>query len=291
MGSTIGERLAASQGWLDGLAEKVQPKVQDVVEASPRVKNAVDGTWLHTPLHPALTDVPVGAFTTSMLLDAADLASGSVVARHGADAALAVGIAGSLPAAATGASDWRALLGEDRRLGLIHGMANGGALVLFTMSLALRIADRRGPARAVSAAGFALSAFAAHLGGELSFRRGVRVDHTAWEERPSEFTPVLKASKLKGSELHRSEVNGAAILVARSADGQVCAIANTCSHLGGPLNEGDRDGDTVVCPWHGSKFDLCNGDVVEGPAVFPQPAYDTRVLDGQIEVRERRRAG
>ncbi|MDX6593100.1 MAG: hypothetical protein QOJ13_2296 [Gaiellales bacterium] len=291
MGSTIGERLAASQDWLDGVAEKVQPKVQEVVEASPRVKNAVDGTWLHTPLHPALTDVPVGAFTTAVLLDAADAASGSPVARHGADAALVVGIAGSLPAAATGASDWRTLLGEDRRLGLIHGMANGGALVLYTASLALRLADRRGAGRALSTAGFALSAFAAHLGGELSFRRGVRVDRTAWEERPTEYTPVMSESELKGTELHRAEVNGAAVLVTRSTDGKICAIADTCSHLGGPLNEGDRDGDTVACPWHGSKFDLCSGDVIEGPAVFPQPAYETRVANGRIEVRERPPAG
>jgi nitrite reductase/ring-hydroxylating ferredoxin subunit/uncharacterized membrane protein len=287
MGSTIGERLASSQDWLDGVAEKLQPKVQEVVESSPRVKNAVDGTWLHTPLHPALTDVPVGAFTASVLLDAADVASGSVVARHGADAALAVGIAGSLPAAATGASDWRTLIGEDRRLGLIHGMANGGALVLYTASLALRLAGRRGAARGVSAAGFALNSFAAHLGGELSFRRGVRVDHTAWEERPREFTPVLSESEVKGTKLHRGEVEGVRILVSRTGGGRICAIAATCSHLGGPLNEGDREDDRVTCPWHGSKFGLCTGDVLEGPAVFPQPAYETRVVDGRIEVRER----
>ena len=57
MTTTIGERLAASAGWLDGIAEQLQPLVQRVVEASPQVKNAVDGTWLRTPLHPALTDV------------------------------------------------------------------------------------------------------------------------------------------------------------------------------------------------------------------------------------------
>lgn len=288
MGSTIGERLAASQEWLDGVAELIQPKVQEVVESSPRVKNAVDGTWLHTPLHPALTDVPVGAFATAALLDSADIATGSLVARHGADAALAVGIAGSLPAAATGASDWRALLGEDRRLGLIHGMANGAALVLYTTSLALRASGRRAAGRAVAGAGFALSAFAAHLGGELSYRRGVRVDRTAFEERPTDFTPVMNESLVQGQTMRRAEVNGVPVLVTRSArDGRLCAIANTCSHLGGPLDEGERDGDVVTCPWHGSRFDVCDGEVIEGPAVFPQPAYETRVVGGVIEVRER----
>ena len=67
-------------------------------------------------------------------------------------------------------------------------------------------------------------------------------------------------------------VDGASVLISRSQSGQLCAIANTCSHLGGPLGEGSRDGDVVACPWHGSKFDLCSGAVVEGPAVFPLTA-------------------
>ena len=50
--------------------------------------------------------------------------------------------------------------------------------------------------------------------------------------------------------------------------GDVCAIAATCCHLGGPLDDGARDGDTVVCPWHGSRFDLCTGEVQGGPAVY-----------------------
>ena len=77
------------------------------------------------------------------------------------------------------------------------------------------------------------------------------------------------------------------MLLARAADGSICAIAATCTHLGGPLDEGQRDGDTVVCPWHGSRFDLRDGAVLEGPAVFSQPAYDTRVVGGQVEIRAR----
>ena len=290
MTSTIGERLAASAGWLDGIAEQLQPLVQRVVEASPQVKNAVDGTWLRTPLHPALTDVPVGAYTTSVVLDAADALTGSEAARNGADAALAVGIASSLPAAATGAGDWRTLQGADRRLGLIHGSANGAALLAFGTSLALRAGGRRGAGRAMSAAGFALSTLAAHLGGELSFRRGVRVDRTAWEERAGEFTAALPEAAIDGEELCRTEVEGSPVLLARASDGSICAIAATCTHLGGPLDEGQRDGDTVVCPWHGSRFDLHDGAVLEGPAVFSQPAYDTRVVGGQVEIRARDRA-
>jgi nitrite reductase/ring-hydroxylating ferredoxin subunit len=75
------------------------------------------------------------------------------------------------------------------------------------------------------------------------------------------------------------------VLVARAASGKVCAIAATCTHLGGPLDEGERDGDTVVCPWHASRFDLCTGEVLESPAVFSQPRYEAREVDGAISLR------
>jgi nitrite reductase/ring-hydroxylating ferredoxin subunit len=76
------------------------------------------------------------------------------------------------------------------------------------------------------------------------------------------------------------------VVVSRSeASGEVCAIAATCSHLGGPLDEGRRDGDTVVCPWHGSRFDLCTGEVQGGPAVYPQQRYETRIHSGKVEIR------
>ena len=68
-------------------------------------------------------------------------------------------------------------------------------------------------------------------------------------------------------------------------NGQIFALANTCSHRGGPLNEGDFEEGTVTCPWHGSCFDLATGDVLGGPTAFPQPRFDTRVRDGRIEVK------
>ena len=62
------------------------------------------------------------------------------------------------------------------------------------------------------------------------------------------------------------DVEGEAVLVTRSTNGELCAIASTCSHFGGPLAEGEREGDIVVCPWHGSRFDVCTGKVRGGPA-------------------------
>jgi nitrite reductase/ring-hydroxylating ferredoxin subunit len=96
---------------------------------------------------------------------------------------------------------------------------------------------------------------------------------------------VADEADLHDSELKAVTVEGTSVLVARSQSGELCAIANTCSHLGGPLAEGTRDGDVVVCPWHGSRFDLSSGAVIEGPAVFPQPRYDVRTREGKIELR------
>ncbi len=84
----------------------------------------------------------------------------------------------------------------------------------------------------------------------------------------------------------RVDVADTAVVLVR-LNGQIHAIANTCSHLGGPLNEGKLEGDTIVCPWHGSRFCLTDGKVEGGPAVYDARVFDVRVRDGQIEVRGR----
>lgn len=285
MGKMLGQRLAERAGWLDGVADAVQAPLRDALKRALPLRDALDGTWLGTPLHPALTDVPVGASTTALLLDAAHGLRGSRDLAVAADRALAVGVLGTLPAALTGLSDWRDLRGESRRVGGVHAALNVAALALNASSLALRAGGARGAGKLASAAAFALTSAAAHVGGELSFGLGVRVNRTAWPSGPEEFERVAGEEEVRPEELLRVEAGGAAVLLTRSAAGRLCAIAATCSHLGGPLDEGSREGDTVVCPWHGSRFDLCSGEVLTGPAVFAQPRYEARVRDGGVEVR------
>jgi nitrite reductase/ring-hydroxylating ferredoxin subunit len=280
------KRIADSvPAWLDDVAKRAQPPVQQFFSARPRLHNLLDGTWLGVPLHPALTDVPVGAWTSAFALDLVAAATGSETADKAADGALAVGIAGALPAAATGTADWRDLIGEERRIATVHALLNVAGLVLNVSSLAQRARGNRAAGRALSAAGLAISGTAAHLGGELSFGLGVRVNHTFADTQPSEFTAVADDADLQRDDVKAVDVEGTKVLIARSQSGELCAIANTCSHLGGPLNEGTRDGDTITCPWHGSRFDLCSGRVLEGPAVFAQPCYEVRTNNGKIELR------
>jgi nitrite reductase/ring-hydroxylating ferredoxin subunit/uncharacterized membrane protein len=288
MGETISERIVNALPFLDRVADGVQPRVQEAVEAGgTTARNVLDGVWFEAPLHPALTDVPIGSWTAAAVFDGLDAATHSRAMRNAADASLAVGVVGAIGAAATGLSDWRYLSGGSRRMGMAHGLLNSVALVLNIASLVLRSTGRRNAGRLAFLAGYSLSGMAAHLGGELSYHHAVRVDRNVFQgSGPDEFEPVLDEEELPRGGMRRVEAGGASVLLSRSSSGEeVCAISSVCSHFGGPLEEGDREGDTVVCPWHKSRFDLCSGEAIDGPAVFPQPSYETRVRDGRIEVK------
>ncbi|HEU4494407.1 MAG TPA: DUF2231 domain-containing protein, partial [Rubrobacteraceae bacterium] len=246
----------------------------------------LDGVWFEVPLHPVLTDVPVGSWTAALVFDGVDAATGSRAVRNAADASLVMGILGAFGAAITGLSDWRYLSGGSRRMGVAHGLLNTVGLALSIVSLILRATGRRSAGRLVFLAGYSVSGMAAHLGGELSYHYGLRVDRNAFEGTgPDEFTPVLDEAELPDSGLRRVEVEGVGVLLSRSSRGEVCAISATCNHFGGPLEQGDREDDTVVCPLHNSRFELCSGQVIDGPAVFPQSRYETRVREGKIEIK------
>src|SRR5918998_4153411 len=287
MAETLMQRMVEALPFLDDIAEDVQPKVQEAVAAGgTTARNVLDGVWFEAPLHPVLTDVPVGAWTATLVFDGLDVATGKESVRHAADASLAFGTLGAFGAALTGLPDWRYLSGGSRRMGVAHGLLNTIGLVLSLVSLVLRATGRRNAGRLTFLAGYSISGMAAHLGGELSYHYGLRVNRNVFEKAgPDEFVPVLGENELAQDELRRVEVEGVGILLSRSSAGEVCAIAATCNHFSGPLEAGDREGGTVVCPFHNSRFDLCSGEVIDGPAVFPQSRYETRVRDGKIEVK------
>ena len=101
----------------------------------------------------------------------------------------------------------------------------------------------------------------------------------------AEFTAVLEEDELQAGAMRAVDVDGFRVLLSRSEDGGVCAIANACTHVGGPLDEGERDGDVVICPWHGSRFDVCSGEVLRGPAKVPQQRFEARLREEMVEVR------
>src|SRR4029078_6907285 len=130
--------------------------------------------------------------------------------------------------------------------------------------------------------GYAVSSTAAYLGGHLVFSEQIGVNHAAAQELPKEFVPVLADAELRENEMKRVDAGGAPVLLVRR-EGEVCALAHTCALLAGPLSEGKLEGDVVQCPWHGSRFNVRDGSVVDGPATFPQPCFETRAREGHLQ--------
>jgi nitrite reductase/ring-hydroxylating ferredoxin subunit/uncharacterized membrane protein len=279
------------QDILEQAGDAVQPAVRDAFRAAgpagQEVKDFLHGTWLGHPLHPVLTDVPIGAWTAALALDAVETISGRRELRAGADAAIAVGLLGAVGSAVTGLTDWSETDGRARKVGLLHGLLNVGATALYATSFVLRRRRKRSAGLGFAMLGYAVSSAAAYLGGHLVYGEQVGVDHTAAQEMPKEFVAVLAEGELAEGEMKKVEAKGVPVLLVRRGE-EVHALAHTCSHLGGPLSEGELEGDVVQCPWHGSRFSITDGSVVGGPATFPQPCFEVRVRDGQIEVRSNR---
>jgi nitrite reductase/ring-hydroxylating ferredoxin subunit/uncharacterized membrane protein len=284
-------KAIGQQSTLNRVAETLQPAVTNAFEAAGpagrEAKNLLHGTWLAHPLHPVLTDIPVGAWTAALALDALEAVTDRQEFAAGADASIAVGLLGAVGAAATGVTDWSASDGRARNVGLAHGLLNGSAALLYATSLAMRRKGERRRGLGLSLLGYVVMGAAAYLGGHLVYRYLIGVDHAAGETLPDEYVPVLAEADLPEGEMRKVEVQNVPVLLVRR-QGDVFALANTCSHQGGPLAEGKLEGDVVQCPWHGSRFCIRDGSVVDGPATFPQPCFEARVRDGQIEVRAAR---
>lgn len=280
--------LIERQDWLDAASDAIQPAVVNAFKAAgdagQEVKDALHGKWLGHPLHPVVTDIPVGAWTTALALDALEALGGRKEFAPGADAAIAVGLAGALGSAVSGLTDWSNTDGRGRKIGLAHGMLNGAGTVLYAASWWMRRRNRRGAGIGLAVMGYVAAAAAAYLGGHLVYGEQIGVDHTSAQEYPHEFVPVMAETELAEGVPAKAYARGVPVLLLRR-NGLIRALAETCSHLGGPLSEGELRGDSIQCPWHGSRFSVETGSVINGPATFPQPCFEVRVRDGQIEVR------
>jgi nitrite reductase/ring-hydroxylating ferredoxin subunit/uncharacterized membrane protein len=278
--------LARRIGEIEGLDRGTAPLVKAakrLIPAGP-VKDLLSGTPLGHPLHPALTDVPIGSFTAATVLDLI----GGERSRNAVEALLVLGIIGTLPTAGAGLADWSDTYGSEQRIGLVHAAANVVALSLFAGSLAARRSGRRGLGRALGLAGQTALVTGGYLGGHLSYARGVGVNNAFYQHEPADWTAVIDAADLQAGSSVKVEADGATVLLYRTAD-RIYAIGSRCSHAGGPLQEGKIDDDAlcVECPWHGSVFRLEDGTVVHGPASIPQVPYDVREQNGRVEVRRR----
>ena len=285
----IVNRFIDRQRWLEPVADFLQKVVAGAYKALGKpgrdLKTLANGTWLGHPLHPVITDIPLGAWTLAVLFDIIYLFRGTHGWISAADLAVFVGLLGALGSALTGYTDWSATFGRERRVGIAHGLLNTAVIVVYLVSLIIRVTHgSRGLAIALALIGYGIVITAAFLGGDLVFSIGTGVNHHAWQEVPTKFTKVMLEGQLTDNMLVKAMAGDTPILLYKKGN-TVCAISETCSHAGGPLSEGELDGDIVQCPWHGSRFDICTGLVKGGPATISQVRYETRIQNGQIEVR------
>ena len=278
------------QQWLDSFADPIQKAIGWCYGVLGRpgvlLKDLAHGTKpLGHPLHPALTDVPLGAWTVMVVADLLALYTRAVPSVAG-DIALAVGIAGALGAAVAGYTDFHETFGMERRAAMLHGLLMTFVLAVMVVSLLMRVAapSTRTAAVVIAAVGWLLSLVGGYLGGHLSFRYGTMVNRNAFREFPEDFVKVGVSSDFAEGRLTRVEVDGSPVLVVRRR-GDLHAISAVCSHAGGPLDEGSLEDDTVTCPWHGSRFCVLDGRVERGPATFRQPAFEVREHGGKVELR------
>src|SRR6185437_6276651 len=176
------------QDWLEPVEESVQNAVSKAFEQAGRgVQDALNGVWLGHPLHPVITDIPVGAWTTALLFDIACMGSRKRKYRDAADVAVGLGLAGSALAAITGLADWKDIKGKDRRAGIVHATLNTLVASLYTGSLIARRNRARGLGQALGILGWGVMLTSAWIGGELVYKYRDGVDQSNSTELPDDW--------------------------------------------------------------------------------------------------------
>ena len=283
---------------LDPAAAKIAAVWKKVLPTP--VKDVLHGTFLGHPLHPMLVQVPVGTWTSAVLLDAMatvqQARGGDQRARRAVDRAsgvlVATGLVGAVPAVLAGWADYIDQHEEQQRIALVHAASNVVGVALFAASLVARRRSRTGRARVLALAGMSANGLGAALGGHLAYRWASGANHAEHvpHTTPAGWYPVVEVNDLPEGAPHQVHVGDTPVVLVRRGD-TIHALADTCSHLSAPLSDGqvvrEKGRDCIVCPWHASTFDLADGSVVHGPAVSPQPRFDVRLRGTTVQIRVR----
>ena len=277
----IGRVIDQQASWAKPLGEGAQEVLKEVFDATRPLKDVLNGTWLGHPVHPVVTDVPVGAMTVAAVLDVA----GQDTA---ADIAVLTGLASMAASAATGAADAVDTYGKPQVYATVHATLMVSAFAAYAGSAVLRLGPRalRPAARLLSFAGYGAMAAGAYVGGELVFRQGNQVDRHAFDSHSTKWK-ALDVSEVPAGTLVKAKAGADTLVLYRAADGDpITALSSVCAHEGGPLDKGEIVDGCVECPWLGSRFNLADGHVARGPAVYDQPVFEVReTADGGLEAR------
>jgi len=264
-------RLIDAQGpWARPVGDFIHGIVHWLFHHMKPVHNFLNGTWLGHPLHALLTDVPIGAFTLTIILDVANQ-------RAAADITLVFGILAMLGAALAGFADYADTDGLARQRATVHSVLMIVALVIYVVSALIRWGDPadRTVAIATSVIAYLILASAAFIGGDVVYALGNMVDRHAWRSRGTKWAAVDAPAQIPDGVPTKAKMGAQTLLLVRQGE-TMFALHETCAHAGGPLSEGQIVNGCIECPWHGSRFELTTGHLRQGPSVYDQPRYEIR---------------
>jgi nitrite reductase/ring-hydroxylating ferredoxin subunit/uncharacterized membrane protein len=264
---------------LDDIARAVEPYVERMT-ASPTVKAVLSGAPIGHRLHPMLTDIPIGCWTSATVLDVVAWRSGATAARR----LLALGIVSAVPTVAAGASDWSDSYGESKRIGVVHAASNTVALGFEIASWIARRRGRHVRGALLGLCGIGAATVGGYLGGRMVYTERVGVDAEVPVVADDGWHIACAESDLLDGRPFGVTVDGVRVVLVRRYD-DVYALAAVCTHAGGPLDRGEVHDGVIQCPWHGSEFCLRDGAVFRGPAASAEPVYATRIRAGLVEIR------
>jgi len=271
-----------SQGaWVRPLGDLVHRFLHWLFHKIPAIRDLLNGRWLGHPLHAVLTDAPIGILFLVIVFDVLHLPDAAAWS-------LGIGILAMLAAALAGFADYADTDGRARERATLHSTLMILALLTFIVSLVLRL----GPSGAVestggfivSIIGFLILAAGAFVGGDVVYALGNMVDRHAFRGAGVKWISLEPAEldadgRIPEDRPIKAKLGINQLVLVRQGE-QILALHDVCAHAGGPLNEGKLIDGAIECPWHYSRYRMRDGDVLQGPSVYHQPAYEVRAKDG-----------
>lgn len=279
MGRLLARIMAAQDGWARPFGDFNHRWLNALFRPIGPIRDFLDGTWLGHPLHPAVTDIPIGTLLATVVLDLLGYPAA-------ADIALVLTVLFMLAAAVTGSADYADTDGTARVRATTHASIMVVGLVVLLLSLLLRAgnpADRTIPI-ALGIIGFLVVTAGAYVGGDVVYALGNMVSRHAFRGAGTKWIrldtgDITDLATLPEATPTKAKAGINDLVLVRLA-GNVHAMHAVCAHAGGPLAQGSVVEGCLECPWHGSRFRLSDGQARRGPSVYDQPSYEIRAADG-----------
>lgn len=278
----LGERVVRIEeaDTLDRVSVPMQRAAERIPEG--KVRDTLHGVQLGHPAHPLLAQLPIGTWTAAVLLDALP---GTGRSAHWL---VNIGLATAVPTALTGLADWSRQHERQRRVGVVHAASNSLGTLLFGASSLARARHRGTLGKVLAAVGLCAVGVGGYLGAHIAYYRAGGANRADYliDQMPRDWQEIGSLDAFEEGRPTLVGLGPVPVVAVRTGD-SVRALVATCTHMGGPLSEGDLEGDCIRCPWHGSLFHLVDGSVARGPATAAQEALEVSVQDGAVLARPR----